>query len=137
VVEQLGVTRYLDQAEPSGPGCRVLMWAHGEFRDRHGDCANPDDPEPDLDDESETAFAQISEAIAQSGVDVDRIEKGGWGPGTSFHLEDSSWQWNWFYSYDPDMPADTPDEVTTQTGLGPRLQVHITGDWWFTVEPDD
>jgi hypothetical protein len=70
-------------------------------------------------------------------VNAYRIEKGGWGPGTSFHLRDSSWRWNWYYSYIPDTPADASEEVRTPTNLGPRLQVHVTGDWWFTVEPDD
>jgi hypothetical protein len=79
----------------------------------------------------------VSEAVERSGVNVYRIEKGGWGPGTSFHLRDDSWMWNWYYSYVPGTPADAPAEVREQTQLGVRRQVHVTGNWWFTVEPDD
>lgn len=132
VTEDLGLTGYIDQ----GP-CRVFTWSHGAFRDRDSDCANPDDPELPFDAESEVAFARVSDAIDDSGVSVYRIEKGGWGPGTSFHLPDSSVMWNWYYSYVPGTPADAPAEVREETSLGPRLQVHVTGNWWFTVEPDD
>lgn len=79
----------------------------------------------------------MSDAIEASGVNVYRIDKVGWRPGTSFHLRDASWMWNWYYSYVPGTPPDAPEEVRTETGLGVRLQVHVTGDWWLTVEPDD
>ncbi|MEV0716821.1 hypothetical protein [Asanoa sp. NPDC050611] len=134
VADDLGLTLYIDD---SGPGCRVFTWSQGAFRDRDADCANAGDPEPPFDAASDAAFGRVTTAIGRSGVDVDRIEKGGWGPGTSFHLRDSSWQWNWYYSYVPNTPADAPPEVRTDTNLGPRRQVHVTGDWWFTVEPDD
>jgi len=137
VVEDLGLTGYGN--DPGGwgrHGCRGLTWSHGAFSDRDPDCSNPDDPELPFDAESEAAFGQVSSAIEASGVDIYRIEKGGWGPGTSFHLNDSSIQWNWYYSYDP-TTAGAPDEIRTETPLGTRLQVHVTGHWWFTVEPDD
>src|SRR4030095_1165565 len=114
-----------------------FTWSRGAFLDRPSSCANPDDPEPTFDAESEAAFGRVSDAIGRAGVNVYRIEKGGWGPGTSFHLRDSSLQWNWYYSYIPDTPADAPEEVREQTNLGTRLRVHVAGDWWFTVEPDD
>lgn len=138
VVRELGVTRYFN--EPAGwtqPGCRVFVWSQGAFRDRNAECANPDDPEPPLDAASEAEFRRVSDAIGDSGVNVDRIEKGGWGPGTSFHLRDNSWRWNWYYSYVPGTPPDAPAEERTETRLGVRLKVHVSGDWWFTVEPDD
>lgn len=138
VAEDLGLTRYIGEAAAWGrPGCRVFTWSHGAFLDRDPSCANPDDPGKPFDAESEAAFTRLSEAIERSGVNVYRVEKGGWGPGTSFHLQDSSWMWNWYYSYVPGTPADAPEEVRTETRLGVRLQVHVTGDWWFTVEPDD
>jgi len=138
VAEDLGLTLYIDEVGGWGrPGCRVFTWSHGAFRDRDSSCANPDDPELPFDAGSDAAFAQTSEAIEHSGVDVYRIEKGGWGPGTSFHLRDDSWRWNWYYSYVPGTPADAPAEERTRTNLGVRLQVHVSGDWWFTVEPDD
>lgn len=59
------------------------------------------------------------------------------GPGASFHLRDDSWRRNWYYSYVPGTPADAPAEERTRTSLGVRPQVHVSGDWWFTVEPDD
>lgn len=138
VAEEFGLTSYIDETAAWGrPACRVLTWSHGAFRDRDSSCSNPEDPEPPFDAESEAAFTRVSEAIKLSGVNVYRIEKGRWGPGTSFHLEDSSWTWNWYYSYVPGTPADAPEEVRTQTRLGVRLQVHVTGNWWFTTEPDD
>ncbi|MBX6751878.1 MAG: hypothetical protein IRY85_19835 [Micromonosporaceae bacterium] len=137
VVEELGLTLYIDHSTPGGPSCRVFTWSHGAFRDRNSDCANPDDPELPFDAESTTAFTRVADAIDASGVDVYRIDQRGWGSGPSFHLQDSSWLWNWYYSYVPGTPADGPDEVRTQTPRGVRLQVHVTGDWWFTVEPDD
>jgi hypothetical protein len=145
VVDDLGLTGYMNDPPwlwDSRPNCRGLTWSHGAFRDRDPSCANPDDPELPFDAESEAAFTRVADAIEESGVDVFRIDvfqidTGGWGPGTSFHLNDSSIAWNWYYSYDPAAPADTPDELRTETGLGVRLQVHVTGDWWFTVEPDD
>jgi hypothetical protein len=79
----------------------------------------------------------VYDAIERSDVDIYRIDRGGWGPGTSFHLQDSSIMWNWYYSYIPGTPANAAEEVRTQTPLGVRLEVHVTGDWWFTVEPDD
>ena len=133
VVEELGLTVYIDERA----ACRVFTWSHGAFRDRGPSCSNPDDPEPAFDAESEAAFTRVSDAIERSGVDVYRIEKGGWGPGTSFHLRDNSWMWNWYYSYVPDTPADAPEEMRTETSLGVRLQIHVTGNWWFTTEPDD
>jgi hypothetical protein len=137
VAEELGLTLYIDQRAAWGrPACRVFTWSHGAFRDRDPSCSNPDDPEPPFDAESEAAITRVSEAIELSGVNVYRIEKGGWGPGTSFHLQDSSWMWNWYYSYVPGTPADA-EEVRTETRLGVRLQVHVTGNWWFTTEPDD
>ncbi len=138
VVENLGLTGYGNDPRRWGrQGCRGLTWSHGAFRDRNSDCSNPDDPELPFDAESEAAFARVSAAIEASGVDVDRIDKGGWGPGTSFHLNDNSIQWNWYYSYDPSTTADEPEEIRTETPLGTRMQVHVTGRWWFTVEPDD
>ncbi|GIG01103.1 hypothetical protein [Catellatospora citrea] len=138
VTEHLGLTSYLDEPAAWGrPACRVFTWSHGAFRDRNSDCANPDDPEPPFDTASDTAFAQVSDAIETSGVDVDRIDNGRWGPGTSFHLRDNSWRWNWYYSYVPGTPSDAPAEERTETGLGVRRQVHVSGDWWFVVEPDD
>jgi hypothetical protein len=138
VAADLGLTRFLNEPAVWGrPGCRVFTWSHGAFRDRHPDCANPDDPEAPLDAASEAAFNRVSEAIEHSGVKVDRIEKGGWGPGMSFHLREDSWRWNWYYSYIPDTPAGTAKEIRTDTSLGVRLQVHVSGGWWFTVEPDD
>jgi hypothetical protein len=138
VAEELGITRFIN--EPGGwgrPACRVFTWSHGAFQDRVSDCANPDDPTPPLDSQSEAAFTRMAGALELTGVDIFRIDKSGWGPGTSFHLRDSSWRWNWYYSYVPGTPADAPAEVREQTGLGVRLQIHVTGDWWFTVEPDD
>ena len=138
VVEDLGLTLYIDDQGGWGrPACRVFTWSHGAFRDRDPECVNPDDPELTFDSASDDAFARVSAAIDASGVNVFRIEQGGWGPGTSFHLEDNSWMWNWYYSYVPGTPADAPNEVREQTRLGVRLQVHVTGNWWFTVEPDD
>ncbi|HEU4426471.1 MAG TPA: hypothetical protein VFR67_28350 [Pilimelia sp.] len=138
VAEDLGLTRYINDAAVWGrPACRVFTWSHGTFLDRDSDCANPDDPGLPFDADSEAAFTRVSDAIEHSGVNVYRIEKGGWGPGTSFHLRDSSWRWNWYYSYIPGTLADAPEEVRTETRLGVRLQVHVSGDWWFTVEPDD
>jgi hypothetical protein len=138
VAESLGLTMYIDDGAAWGRrACRVFTWSHGAFRDRDSSCVNPDDPEPPFDTVSEAAFARVSDAIEHSGVNVYRIEKGGWGPGTSFHLRDSSWKWNWYYSYLPGTQADAAKEVRTETGLGVRLQVHVSGDWWFTVEPDD
>ncbi len=90
-----------------------------------------------MDTASEAAFTRVFDAIEHAGVNVYRIEKGGWGPGTSFHLRDDSWRWNWYYSHVPGTPSDAPAEVRTETRLGVRLQVHVSGDWWFTVEPDD
>ncbi|HVQ17765.1 MAG TPA: hypothetical protein VMT27_01865 [Actinomycetes bacterium] len=138
VADDLGLTSYMDEKAAWGrPACRVFTWSHGAFLDRDSGCANPDDPGLPFDAESEGAFTRVSDAIEHSGVNVHRIEKGGSGPGTSFHLRDSSWRWNWYYSYVPGTPADAPEEVRTETGLGVRLQVHVSGDWWFTVEPDD
>jgi hypothetical protein len=138
VAEDLGLTRYIDDGGVWGrPACRVFTWSHGAFLDRASGCANPDDPGLPLDTDSEAAFTRVSDAIEHSGVNVYRIEKGGWGPGTSFHLRDDSWRWNWYYSYVPGTPADAPEEERTETSLGVRLQVHVTGNWWFTVEPDD
>lgn len=138
VAEDLGLTRYIDDGAAWGrPACRVFTWSHGAFRERDPSCANPDDPELPFDAESDAGFARVSNAIELSGVNVYRIEKGGWGPGTSFHLDDNSWTWNWYYSYVPGTSADAPEKVRTETRLGVRLQVHVTGDWWFTVEPDD
>jgi hypothetical protein len=138
VTEELGLTLYIGETAAWGrPACRVFTWSHGAFRDRDPGCSNPDDPEPRFDAESEAAFTRVSDAIERSGVNVYRIEKGGWGPGTSFHLRDSSWTWNWYYSYVPGTPADAPAEVRTDTRLGARLEVHVTGNWWFTTEPDD
>jgi len=138
VAEDLGVTGYLSDPGSWGrPGCHGLTWSHGGFRDRRSECSNPNDPELPFDAPSEAAFKQVSDAIAASGVNVDRIDVGGWGPGTSFHLNDSSIQWNWYYSYDLSTTTDAPEEIRSETSLGPRLQVHVTGDWWFTVEPDD
>ncbi|RZU75949.1 hypothetical protein EV384_4529 [Micromonospora kangleipakensis] len=138
VAEDLGLTRYIDDGGAWGrPACRVFTWSHGAFLDRASGCANPDDPGLPFDTESEAAFPRVSDAIEHSGVNVYRIEKGGWGPGTSFHLRDDSWRWNWYYSYVPGTPADAPEEVQEETRLGVRLQVHVSGDWWFTVEPDD
>jgi len=138
VTEDLGLTRYIDEEAAWGrPACRVFTWSRGAFLDRDSDCANPDDPGLPFDTESEAAFTRVSDAIEHSGVNVYRIEKGGWGPGTSFHLRDNSWKWNWYYSYVPGTPADAPDEERIQTSLGVRRQVHVSGDWWFTAEPDD
>jgi hypothetical protein len=138
VAEDLGLTIYIDDRAARGrPACNGLTWSHGAFGNRDPRCANPDDPHLPFDAESEVAFARVSDAIDHSGVDVYRVETGGWGPGTSFHLQDNSWRWNWYYSYVPDTPADAPEEVRTDTSLGVRLQVHVTGNWWFTVEPDD
>lgn len=138
VVEELGLTGYIDEPAAWGrPACRGFTWSHGAFTDRDPSCANPDDPMPAFDAESEAAFTRVSDAIERSGVNVYRIEKGGWGPGTSFHLRDDSWRWNWYYSYVPDTPADASEEIRQETSLGVRLQVHVTGNWWFTVEPDD
>lgn len=137
VAEELGLTGYIDEKGGWGRrACRGLTWSHGAFRDRDPDCANPDDPEPAFDTQSEAAFTRVSDAIEHSGVNLYRIEKGGWGPGTSFHLRDDSIKWNWYYSYIPDTPADAED-VREEVQLGVRLQVHVSGDWWFTVEPDD
>ncbi|GIF63862.1 hypothetical protein Ais01nite_18970 [Asanoa ishikariensis] len=134
----LGLTLYIDDPGAWGrPGCRVFTWSQGAYRDRHSDCANATDPELPFDAASEAAFGRVTKAIERSGVNVDRIDKGGWGAGTSFHLRDNSWRWNWYYSYVPDTPHDTPVEKRTQTNLGTRLEVHIIGDWWFVVEPDD
>ncbi|GAB3837227.1 hypothetical protein ACFPIJ_17030 [Dactylosporangium cerinum] len=136
--EDLELTRYIDDGGARGrPACRVFTWSHGAFLDRDSGCANPDDPGLPFDAESEAAFTRVSDAIERSDVNVYRIEKGGWGPGTSFHLRDSSVRWNWYYSHVPGTPADAPEEVREETTLGIRLQVHVSGDWWFTVEPDD
>lgn len=136
VAEDLGLTFYLHHDGGLGrPACDVFTWSHGAFRDRDPGCANPDDPELPFDAESDAAFTRVSDAIELAGVNVDRISKGG--PGMSFHLRDHSIEWNWHYSYVPDTPADAPKEVRTEMRLGTRLQVHVTGDWWFTVEPDD
>ncbi|GAA4472315.1 hypothetical protein [Phytohabitans houttuyneae] len=138
VAEDLALTMYIDEKSGWGrPACRVFTWSRGAFRDRHSECANPDDPELPFDTASAAAFTQVSGAIERSGVDVYRIENGGWGPGMSFHLRDSSWHWNWYYSYIPGTAADAPPEERTQTALGVRRQVHVSGNWWFTVEPDD
>ncbi|GIH03030.1 hypothetical protein Rhe02_10970 [Rhizocola hellebori] len=135
--QELGVLLYIEEPAAWGrPACRVFTWSQGAYRDRDRECVNPDDPEPPFDPASEAAFARMIDAIDQSHVDIFRIEKGGWGPGTSFHLRDDSWRWNWYYSYVPGTPPDAPAQ-RTETKLGPRLQVHVTGDWWFTVEPDD
>jgi hypothetical protein len=83
------------------------------------------------------AFNRISDAIEHSGVNIYRIGKGGWGPGMSLHLRDNSWEWNWYYSYIPGTAADATAEQRSETSLGTRLQVHVGGNWWFTVEPDD
>ena len=92
MAEELGRTRYIDEAAAwDRPACRVFTWSHGAFLDRDSSCANPDDPGPPFDAESEAAFTRVSDAIERSGVNVYRIEKGGWGPGTSFHLRDDSW----------------------------------------------
>jgi hypothetical protein len=131
VVEDLGLTSYIDD----GPACRVFTWSRGTSRDRA--CANADNPELPFDSHSATAFKRVSDAITASGVNVYRIEQGGWGPGTAFRLRDSSIMWNWYYSYEPGTPADAPAQVRTQQRLGTQLKVHVTGDWWFTVEPDD
>ena len=130
--EDLGLTLYIDEG-----ACRGFTWSRGAFRDRDSNCANSDDPELPFDAQSDAAFTRVSDAIEHSGVNVYRIEKGGWGPGTSFHLRDSSWMWNSYYSYVPGTPADAPQERREETSLGIRLQVHVSGDWWFTVEPDD
>ncbi len=138
MAKELGLSRYIDHKAAWGrPACRVFTWSHGAFQDRDPSCASPDDPVPPFDTQSEAAFRRVSDAIELSGVDVYRIEKGGWGPGTSFHLNDSSWTWNWYYSYVPGTPTDAPEEVREVTRLGVRLQVLVTGNWWFTVEPDD
>lgn len=130
VTEDLGVTMFINEEGLWGrPACRVFTWSHGAFRDRHSDCANPDDPEPPFDAESNAAFTRVSDAIEHSGVNVFRVEKGGWGgPGTAFHLRDRSWRWNWYYSYVPGTPADAPEEAREETGLGVRPQVHVSGD---------
>ncbi|MEV4515520.1 hypothetical protein AB0K00_42005 [Dactylosporangium sp. NPDC049525] len=136
--EDLKLTLYIDDAGAGGlPACRVFTWSHGAFLDRDSGCVNPDDPGLPFDTDSEAAFTRVSDAIEHSGVHVYRIEKGAWGPGTSFHLRDSSPRWNWYYSYVPGTPADAPEAVRQETTLGTRLQVHVSGDWWFTVEPDD
>jgi hypothetical protein len=136
--EDLGLTLYIDDGGAWGrPACRLFTWSRGVFLDRDRGCARPDDPGRQFDTESAAAFTRVSDAIERSGVDVYRIEKGGWGPGTSFHLRDDSWRWNWYYSYVPGTPADAPDEVRSETSIGPRREVHVSGDWWFTVEPDD
>lgn len=137
VVEDLELTLYIDEPARWGPDCRVFTWSHGAFRDRNPDCANPEDPELPFDAESDAAFARVSGAIDPSGVNVFRIEQGRWEGGISFHLQDRSWMWNWYYSYVPDTPADPPAEIRTDGPLGETLRVHITGDWWFTAEPDD
>jgi hypothetical protein len=138
VAEDLGLTFYIDDRAAWGrPACSFITWSHGAFRDRDARCANPNDPLPPFDADSAAAFTRVSDAVERSGVNVDRIEKGGWGPGTSFHLQDNSLMWNWYYSYEPGTPADAPAEVRTQQRLGVQLKVHVTGDWWFTVEPDD
>ncbi|MET7396530.1 hypothetical protein ABZS66_23920 [Dactylosporangium sp. NPDC005572] len=138
VVENLGLTGYgNDRGAWNRPACRGLTWSHGAFLDRGSGCANPDDPGRSFDAESDAAFTRVSQAIEHSGVNVYRIDKGGWGPGTSFHLRDDSWRWNWYYSYVPGTPADAPAEVREEMSIGTRLQVHVSGDWWFTAEPDD
>jgi hypothetical protein len=136
VAEDLGLTFYLDDDGTLGrPACDGFTWSHGAFRDRDPGCANPDDPELAFDAESDAAFARVSDAIELAGVHVDRIDKRG--PATSFHLRDNSIEWNWYYSYVPGTSAGAQEEVRTELRLGPRLQIHVTGDWWFTVEPDD
>jgi len=126
VVDELGLTLYIDESGPFGlSGCRMFTWSHGAYRDRNPDCASPDDPESPFDAESAAAFARVSDAIDASGVNVHRIDKGGWGPGTSFHLQDSSWLWNWYYSYVPGTPADGPKgganaDTPRRPAAGPR-----------------
>jgi hypothetical protein len=138
VAEELQISGYINDPSFWGsPKCRVLTWSQGAFRDRDPGCVNPDDPELPFDAASEAAFARVTDAIRRSHVDVYRIAKGGWGPGTSFHLSDNSWRWNWYYSYIPGTPTDAPAERRSQTGLGDRREVHVTGNWWFTAEPDD
>jgi hypothetical protein len=138
VTEDLGLTRYINDGGAFGrPACRVFTWSRGTFLDRDPDCVNPDDPGLPLDAESEVAFARVSDAIKHAGVNVYRIEQGGWGPGISFHLRDNSWRWNWYYSYVPETAANTQEEIRTQTPIGVRLAVHVSGNWWFTAEPDD
>jgi hypothetical protein len=142
-IEDLGLTTYLDDRAALGRrACRGLTWSRGAYRDRDPGCSNPGDPESPFDADSEAAFLRVSDAIERSGVNVYRIEKGrwhdsGWGPVTSFRLGDDSWRWNWYYSYIPDTPVDAPTELRTDTRLGVRREVHVTGNWWFTVEPDD
>jgi hypothetical protein len=138
VADELGITGYInDPAAWGRPECRVLTWSQGAYRDRNAECANPDDPELPLDAATAAAFARITDAIEQSDVDIYRIDKGSWGPGTSFHLRDNSWRWNWYYSYIPDTPSDATAERRSETSLGDRREVHVSGNWWFTVEPDD
>jgi hypothetical protein len=138
VAEELGLRGYIDdKGSRVRPACPGIAWSRGSFRAPDPRCANPDDPELPFDAESEAAFARVSDAIKRSGVKVNRIDTGDWGPGFLFRLTDSSVMWNWYYSYVPGTPADAPDEVRTETSLGTRLQVHVTDDWWFIVEPDD
>lgn len=127
VVEEIELSYYLlDPGSLFGSGpCRVLEYPRGNYRDGDPACR---DLVP-FDAVARADFDEVTEAVARSGVPVERIYRVG--DGIHVRLKDSSWRYNWEYVYlrGVDAPPATqwPGEEWT----------HIHGDWWFFRAHDD
>lgn len=118
VVERLALSYYL-----SDPGCRVLEYPRGRYRDGNLECA---DLVP-FDAQARADFDEVTEAVARSGVRVERIFRQG---GVYVQIEDDSWQYNWEYVY---LPFGSPP-ATSWPG---EEWTHLRDDWWLHRAHDD
>ena len=130
VVDELDVRFYLDE----GPSCNAILYPPGEFRDGDHRCGSPTEAYGRFDARVRSHFDRIHAAIAAS-ADTHRFDASFTADGVlrnvSFPREDSSWEWNWRYLYDPN------HRVAKDREPGAPTYTEIDEDWWLVTEVDD
>ncbi|HZM75227.1 MAG TPA: hypothetical protein VFC19_05845 [Candidatus Limnocylindrales bacterium] len=136
VVDELKVLFYLDE----GSSCNAILYSSGEFRDGDDSCGSPTERYGQFDSRVRGDFDRIDAAIGTSKVPTHRFDAtfttGGALREVTFPREDSSWQWNWSYLYDPgDTVAKDLQPGDPKVGV-PKYR-RINEDWWLVTAVDD
>ena len=81
-------------------------------------------------------MAAATLSVSSMAIDVDASFTGDGALKTiSFPREDSSWQWNWNYFYDPgDTVAKT---FAKEPKMGSPTYIKINDNWWLMTAVDD